>query len=78
MEKLMTIGNFARQYPSKRNGTGVNVGYIYKLIKQGKNNGWELVVIDGVHFIKQTKTDHNGIRRNVSGSDTPTGVDEGS
>jgi hypothetical protein len=71
MEKLMTIGNFARQYPSKRNGTGVNVGYIYKLIKQGKNNGWELVVIDGVHFI--TKTNDNANNTSQNGMDTNSG-----
>ena len=50
--KLMTIKNFANQYPSKRNGIGVNVGYIYKLLNKGMNSGWELVKIDGVHFIK--------------------------
>ena len=50
--KLMTVKNFANQYPSKRNGTGVNVGYIYKLLSQGRNDNWELVQIDGVHFIK--------------------------
>lgn len=52
IEKLVTVKNFANQYPSKRNGTGVNVGYIYKLIAQGRNDNWELVKIDGVHFIK--------------------------
>jgi hypothetical protein len=72
MEKLMTIGNFARQYPSKRNGTGVNVGYIYKLIKQGKNAGWDLVVIDGVHFIK-TKTNDNANNTAQNGMDTNSG-----
>jgi hypothetical protein len=51
-EKLMTVKNFADQYPSKRNGIGVNVGYIYKLLQQGKNTNWELIKIDNVHFIK--------------------------
>jgi hypothetical protein len=56
IKDLITIKHFANQYPSIRNGTGVNVGYIYKLLKKGRNfeEGWELEVIDGVHFIKKT------------------------
>lgn len=50
--RLVTVKNFADQFPSKRNGTGVNVGYIYKLLSQGRNDGWDLEKIDGVHFIK--------------------------
>jgi len=54
-EKLITVKNFADQYPSKRNGTGVNVGYIYKLLSKGRNDNWDLIQIDGVHFIKITE-----------------------
>lgn len=54
---LITVKHFADSYPSKRNGVGVNVGYIYKLIAKGRHlqEGWELTIIDGVHFIKQSK-----------------------
>jgi hypothetical protein len=55
IKNLITIKHFADKYPSVRNGVGVNVGYIYKLISKGRNieEDWELVIVDGVHFIKE-------------------------
>jgi len=55
IDELITIKHFADKYPSIRNGVGVNVGYIYKLINKGRNieEDWELVIVDGVHFIRE-------------------------
>ena len=36
-KKLITVSKFAASYPSKKNGTGVNAGYIYKLLKEKPN-----------------------------------------
>jgi hypothetical protein len=48
---LITVKRFADNYPSQRNVKGVSPAYIYKLIAKGKNSNFELVIIDGRHFI---------------------------
>lgn len=46
--RLQTVHNFAAAYTSKSGKVGVTVGYIYKLIGEGK---LESVTIDGMRFI---------------------------
>lgn len=46
--RLQTVHNFAAAYTSKSGKTGVSVGYIYRLISEGKV---EAVTIDGMKFI---------------------------
>lgn len=48
--KLITVTKFAASYPSVKNGIGVNPGYIYKLLKEGKAD-FKLVKIAGRNFI---------------------------
>lgn len=51
-KKLITVSKFAASYPSKKNGIGVNAGYIYKLLKEKPNEiNFTLVKIDGRNFI---------------------------
>ncbi|MBC6988969.1 hypothetical protein [Hymenobacter sp. BT491] len=46
-DRLQSVARYARNYPGRKK-TGVAVGYIYQLIKEGK---LEHVEIDGIYFI---------------------------
>ena len=48
--EAMRVSEYAAQRPTE-NGIGCNTSYIYELVKNGKNNDFEIVIYKGINFV---------------------------